>query len=66
VKVQVNGALRELSDDTTITRLLTVLGVPPDGVAVAVDGAVVPRSRHAETTLAHGARIEVVRAVGGG
>lgn len=36
------------------------------GVAVAVDDAVVPRSRWAATALAGGARCEIVTAVQGG
>lgn len=36
------------------------------GVAVAVDGAVVPRSAWAVTPLADGARVELVNAVQGG
>lgn len=36
------------------------------GVAVAVDGQVVPRSRWTETRLAEGAQILVIRAAQGG
>jgi sulfur carrier protein len=35
-------------------------------VAVERNGAIVPRSRHADTLLAAGDRIEIVVAVGGG
>ena len=47
-------------------KLLDELGMRREGVAVAVDRAVVPRSRHAETVLVEGSEIEVIRAVGGG
>ena len=43
-----------------------LLGVPRTGVAVAVDGEVVPRARWAATVLADGARVEVLTAVQGG
>lgn len=36
------------------------------GVAVAVDGAVVPRSRWSATTLGDGQAVEIVTAVQGG
>jgi sulfur carrier protein len=66
--ISVNGERRELAPPV---RLLDVLGLPPDeptprGIAVAVDGVVVPRSRHASTELRDGARVEIVKAVQGG
>ena len=43
------------------------LGVPePHGVAVAVDGEVVPRSAWPDRPLTHGAVVEIVTAVQGG
>lgn len=64
--VIVNGTERELPDGTTVTGLLETLGVPSSGTAVAVDGEVVPRARHAETELPAGAVVEVLTAVQGG
>jgi sulfur carrier protein len=66
VKATVNGAERELAAGTTIALLLDELGVPRDGVAVAVNERVVPRSQHAVLALADGDRVEVVHAVAGG
>jgi sulfur carrier protein len=66
VKATVNGAERTLAGGTTIALLLDELGVPRDGVAVAVNGRVVPRSQHAVLALADGDRVEVVHAVAGG
>ena len=45
---------------------LGALGLPRTGVAVAVDGEVVPKARWAATALADGARVEVLTAVQGG
>ena len=63
----VNGEPREVAPDV---RLSDVVGggdaTPRRGIAVAVDGSVVPRARLAETTLAEGARVEIVTAVQGG
>ena len=62
----VNGESRELPPPV---RLLDVLDLPdgaPRGIAVAVNGEVVPRARHASTELAPGSRVEIVTAVQGG
>lgn len=64
--VTVNGERRELPDGATVARLVDDLQTPPRGVAVAIDGEVVPRAAWAETELAEGARIEVVAAIQGG
>ncbi len=63
--VTVNEQEVEVDEQTTVAALLESLGYPDRGVAVAVDSAVVPRSRW-ETTLFEGARLEVVTAVQGG
>jgi len=64
--VVVNGETREVRDGCTVRALIEALDLPADGVAVAVDGQVVPRSTHDTTVLGPGARVEVIRAVGGG
>jgi sulfur carrier protein len=66
VDVWINGEHRELADGATVPDALGVLGLPRTGVAVAVDGEVVPRAQWAGTALADGARIEVLTAVQGG
>ena len=63
--VTVNDETVEVDDETTVAGLLERLGFPEKGIAVAVDWAVLPRSRW-ETTLTDGARLEVVTAVQGG
>ena len=64
--IVVNGEEREATEGLTVKGLLGELGLDRDGVAVAVDRRVVPRSRHAETRLGSGAKVEIIRAVGGG
>lgn len=65
--IYVNGEQREVNPGTL---LIQVVGdgedTPRRGIAVAVDGSVVPRARLAETTLAEGAKVEIVTAVQGG
>lgn len=66
--VLVNGDPRELVNGTTVAGVVESLsGIPRGrGVAVAVDGEVVPRGCWDRTELAEGAHVEVVVAVQGG
>jgi sulfur carrier protein len=64
--VTVNGERRELPEEATVASLVEQLSAPPRGVAVAIDGEVVPRGRWAATMLPEGARVEVVAAIQGG
>jgi sulfur carrier protein len=66
MRVVVNGEDRQFPEGTTIASLLGALGLGEVRVAVEVNRTVVPRSRHAETAVAEGDRVEVVRFVGGG
>lgn len=63
--ISVNEEQLQVDDQTTVAALLTRLGYPDRGIAVALDQAVLPRSRWA-TTLSDGARLDVVTAVQGG
>ena len=63
--VTVNDERVQVDHDVTIAALLDRLGFPDKGVAVALDWAVLPRSRW-NSTLSDGARLEVVTAVQGG
>ena len=65
MKVTVNDEAVDIDEDTTVSALLTLLGFGEKGIAVAVDWAVLPRSEW-DSTLADGARVEVVTAVQGG
>lgn len=65
MKVTVNDEEVQVGDRTTVAELLDTLGLPDKGIAVAVDAAVLPRSRWDET-LTDGAQIEVLTAVQGG
>jgi sulfur carrier protein len=67
-RVRVNGESRTLPDEATVAAALDVLGTPADGrgVAVAIDGEIVPRGQWAATALLEGQEIEIVQAVQGG
>ncbi|GAA3561893.1 sulfur carrier protein ThiS [Microlunatus spumicola] len=64
--VFVNGERREVEPAVTLDQVLGLGGQAPRGFAVALDGVVVPRTRHRTTVLDEGARVEVVTAVQGG
>ena len=64
--VTVNGVRWELLEGATLADVLARLDVPARGVAVALDGAVVPRASWPATALADGAGVEVLTAVQGG
>ena len=68
MKVVLNGEPRDLRDGATAIDAIDASGAPQsrDGVAVAVDGEVVPRGRWSEHELAEGQRVEVLQAVQGG
>ncbi len=63
--VTVNDEEIQVDERTTVADLLVRLGIPEKGIAVAVDWAVLPRSRW-DTALSEGAKVEVVTAVQGG
>ncbi len=65
MKVLVNDEAVEVDASTTVAALLTRLGFPEKGIAVAVDWSVLPKSDW-DTALSDGARVEVVTAVQGG
>lgn len=68
VSVAINGGPVTLAARATVADAIRAAGCDPDGrgVAVAVDGEVVPRAEWSSTGLAAGARVEVVHAVQGG
>jgi len=66
MKIVVNGLERECRPGLTIAELLKDLGVDVRRVAVERNLEIVPRSRHAETPLAEGDKLEIVTFVGGG
>jgi sulfur carrier protein len=66
MRLTINGEQTERPDGSTVTDLLKSLGLSRDGVAVAVNRRVVPRTAHPSHQLQAGDRVEVIQAVGGG
>jgi thiazole synthase len=66
--VELNGRRVELPDGATVATAIELSGAAPEGrgVAVAVDGDVVPRSEWEATSLSDGQSVEVLAAIQGG
>jgi thiazole synthase len=66
--VELNGERIEVAEGATVADVVERAGVEGErrGVAVAVDGEVVPHTEWGATRLADGQSVEVVRAIGGG
>lgn len=66
IELRLNGQPHTVARGCTVAALLASLGLRREGVAVAIDGRVVPRSSHEQRQLQAGEDVEVVVAVGGG
>lgn len=67
IQCTLNGNEHQLADGITISDLLTSLNIlKSEGVAVAVNRAVIPKSEHSLVRIKDGDSLEVIRAVGGG
>jgi sulfur carrier protein len=66
--ILVNGQPRPFAPDQTVRDLVAAVGLDPDrpGIAVALNGQVVPRARWAETRLCPDDKVEIIHAVQGG
>ena len=66
MQLTVNGTSREVTGDLSVGALVAELTAAQRGVAVAVNGEVVPRSGWAAAGLRDGDRVEVLTAAQGG
>lgn len=64
--VTVNGEPVALAGPTTLAGLLHARDCARPGIAVALNGEVVPRLRHDDISVADGDVVEIVTAVQGG
>ena len=65
IAIHVNGEALEF-EGTTVEQLVQHLGIARQGVAIAVNADVVPRSLWSEQVLNAGDRVELVTAAAGG
>jgi sulfur carrier protein len=66
VRITLNGHERSASDGCSVADLVAQVSERTSGIAVAVNGEVVPRGSWSDTALAAGDRVELVTAVQGG
>ncbi|HEX8689820.1 MAG TPA: sulfur carrier protein ThiS [Solirubrobacterales bacterium] len=68
MRIELNGRPRELPAGATLADAVRESGAGAEarGVAVALDGEVVPRARWGSTALANGQKVEVLAAIQGG
>ena len=66
IALSLNGKSASLPVGTVLNDLVELLGLPPRGVAIALNGEIVPKSAWASTPLAEGAQVEVVSIAAGG
>ncbi|MDR2774907.1 MAG: sulfur carrier protein ThiS [Tannerella sp.] len=66
MKIKLNDKLYELTDGTTLDMFMERLDIPLQGIAVAVDYEVVPKSRWHETVLEDNMELMMIHAVSGG
>ena len=66
IRLSVNGETRTFQQPPTCRQLIEQMNLGGKRIALERNGEIVPRSRHAETRLADGDKLEIVVAVGGG
>jgi len=66
VDVVVNGTVRSVESAATLAELVASLGLAGKRIAIERNGAIVPKSRYADTPVLPDDRLEIVAAVGGG
>ena len=66
MRVLLNGLQQDLPEAQTVRQMIEGLGLPPERVAVELNGDIVPRATYGERVLQEGDRLEVVQFVGGG
>ena len=66
MQISVNGEEMEVSPGFTIGKLLNLLELTPERLAVEKNGMVISRKLLTETILEEGDKLEIVKAIGGG
>jgi len=66
MQIYLNGEEQQISEDTTMSKLLQTLDLGEERFAVEVNEELVPRSNYDQHRLQPGDRVEVVQAIGGG
>lgn len=66
ITITLNGESKSFDDSLKVAELLDLLNLQGKRVALELNGAIVPKSAHADTLIQNGDVLELVVAVGGG
>lgn len=66
MEIVINGEPAQAPADCTLLDLLRSMSIDPGRVAVELNGLIVRKGEWAQTSLAPGAKLEIVHFVGGG
>lgn len=66
MKIIVNGEKISIPEDSNIQDLVAELGYKNKRIAIEVNEAIIPKSKHQSYPLKSSDRVEVINAVGGG
>jgi thiamine biosynthesis protein ThiS len=66
IQIVVNGQLREVPEDQSLSQLLVWLGIDRARVAVELNRSIVGRQQWDNTRIEKSANLEIVQFVGGG
>ncbi len=66
IVIQVNGESRQTAPGTTVSGLLTQLGMNRARVAIEYNLQILPKTKWDDTKIVDGDRFEIVQFVGGG
>jgi sulfur carrier protein len=66
LRLSINGEMKTFTNSINLSKLLEILNIQINGVAVAINMEIVSRNKYNETILNDEDEIEIVRAVGGG
>ncbi len=64
--IHVNGAAREVTEDLSLAKLIAILDLKAEQIAIELNHNVVRRAEWQETFLHAGDSVEIVHFVGGG
>lgn len=66
MKILINNQFHEVPCGTTVASLLSALNINAKGVALAIDGRIVPRASWDKQVVSEGANITLISATCGG
>ncbi len=64
--IQVNGESREVEENISLPKLIALLSLKADQIAIELNHNVIRRAQWDDTLLQAGDRVEIVHFVGGG